>query len=474
MKRYAKIAVLLLALSLMSGCAKTETAPETQAPTAAPETTAAAQPAQTLPEETEAPTEPAPTYPEPVMPETDAATGTLNFYINGQTVHAGGKVSDLMDAGVVTYDDLSKPVNPGEMSELIQVRVELENVAERDEPFLFFVAMNPMEEPLPVSECLIYSLTVNCDGGISFGSGKEKTPFVTGNTTRDVIEAAYGAPTEINSQSDIYAETVYYQPFNCVSFTYRNGVVRQVFAYYSANLYGDLAQNAPKEVMSDYYGADAFILMSRYMDVTEYLPGHSLELKAKEEEDLSKQRTKDKLPKAGEVGVTDTRPDVITLGGYDIRLGCRTSELPAIWWQNFDGLMVPIERNFYMRVGRNAMEEFYIINDKGQNDGDYPLNNTGVKGVITENCHYTNWGTDNSGFYEFGYDGLTQDATIPEILEKYGQPSRLFCTSSARFCFAWLHYDAVDGNQIRFKVDPMTNQLVEIRVSKYIDMEMHY
>lgn len=484
MKAYKRFWIAALAVMLvLSGCRSSAGDAPGAAPTGETETSQTVE--TTQPETTEQtdpetqPTEAAPlrewTVRETVLPEKDQATGTLIIYVNGKSIYAGGKVSDLIEAGIHTYDDLEAPVKPHEMSELIRVRVDIPNEDdEANEPLLFFVAMNPGSQTVPVSECLLYSLTVNCEKGVRFGSGKESVPFVTGETTREEIEAAYGTPTEVNSQSTIYAETVYYQPFSCVSFTFRYNVVRQIFTYYSANVFGDLAEQTPKEVMDDYFGADCFTLMSQYLDITDYLPGHELELKAGEDEDLHAQRKEDDLPEAGQTGVFKTLPEEITMNGETITLGCRAAELPQTWWKNFEGLMMPLERRYYMRVGRYAKEEFYFINDEGQDSNSYHPDELGVKGVITENRYYTNWGTDNSGFYEFSYDGWDQNATIDQIVEKYGQPSRLFCSSNGRFCFAWMHYDAENGNTLQLKVDPITNQLVELRVCKYIKNEMHF
>lgn len=488
MNAYKKLLIAVLALMLvLSGCRSSAGEMAGAAPTGETAASEAAETTQATEAETQPETAPAEkqeaaddaviawNLKETVLPDKNQASGALIFYVNGKSIYAGGKVADLIEAGIHTYDDLNATVKPHEMSELIRVRVDIPNESdEAKEPLLFFVAMNPGKEAVPVSECLIYSMTANCEKGVQFGSGNEKYPFTTYVTTRNDIEAAYGQPTEVNSQSNTYAEIVYYKPFNCVSFVFKDNVVRQIFSYYSANVFGDLAKNCPVELNGDYFGADCFILMNEYLDVTDYLPGHALELKAQEEQDLHAQRKAANLPKAGETGVFDTLPEEITLGSYPITLGCRCSELPDIWWNNLTGLMTPIQRHYYMRVGRNAKEEFYLINDKGQSDKGYLLDNCGVKGVITENCNYTNWGKDNSAFYPFTYDGLTQDASITDIVAKYGQPSRLFCSSNGRLCFAWMHYDAVDGNRVQFKVDPIANKIMEIRVSKYFADELHY
>ena len=101
---------------------------------------------------------------------------------------------------------------------------------------------------------------------ISFGSGNESEPFVSGVSTRDEIVAAYGEPDETVSNNDLYEEIFYYEPFNCVSFAFRGGVVRQISAYYSANVYGGLDVDFALDASA--MEKDAYILMSQYMDVT--------------------------------------------------------------------------------------------------------------------------------------------------------------------------------------------------------------
>ena len=101
-------------------------------------------------------------------------------------------------------------------------------------------------------------------------------------------------------------------------------------------------------------------------------------------------------------------------------------------------------------------------------------NNLIIKGVFTENRNYTNWGWDKSDFHEFQYENLTQDSTIEEILEQYGMPKDMQCTSTARNCFAWLFYEDQAGNQLNICVDPIVNQIVELRISKYYEGEIQY
>ena len=191
--RCALILLLMVSL-LLGGCAVRVTAEETVMPTVAPTQA----PVEETAAPTEAPTEPAEparfTLKETVFPEKDAATGTLTFYINNKKVYAGGPVSDLLDAGVTTYENLQAIVQPWHMTSVLRVRVEMEDTEEEDLPFVFFIAMNASDEPKMVSECMLYSVTINTDDYVLFGSGREAMPFVTGETTIDEIMAAYGEP----------------------------------------------------------------------------------------------------------------------------------------------------------------------------------------------------------------------------------------------------------------------------------------
>ena len=133
---------------------------------------------------------------------------------------------------------------------------------------------------------------------------------------------------------------------------------------------------------------------------------------------------------------------------------------------------MPVLKNYYVLAGRNVAEQFYFINLNGQKED---MSNTlTVKGVFTQNCNYSNWGRDNSDFHEFQYENLTQDSTIEDVLAQYGAPMELHCTSSAKACFAWMHYKDEAGNTLRVCVDPMLNQLIELRVSKYYEGEIYY
>ena len=174
MKKVKCALLLLLAVALlMSGCALGTKAEETIAPTAAPTVAPTEVPTEAPTEALTEPEEPGLfTLKETVFPEKDAATGTLKFYIKGKEVYAGGPVSNLLDAGVTTYENLKAIVQPWHMTSVLRVRVEMEDTEEADLPFVFFIAMNASNEPKMVSECLLYSVTINTHDGVLFGSGK--------------------------------------------------------------------------------------------------------------------------------------------------------------------------------------------------------------------------------------------------------------------------------------------------------------
>ena len=458
MKKVKCALLLLLAVALlMSGCALGTKAEETVAPTAAPTMAPTEVPTEAP---TEAPTEPEEpgllTLKETVFPEKDAATGTLKFYIKGKEVYAGGPVSNLLDAGVTTYENLKAIVQPWHMTSVLRVRVEMEDTEEADLPFVFFIAMNASNEPKMVSECLLYSVTINTDDGVLFGSGKEAVPFITGETTLDEILNAYGEPDYNVSGHADYREIAYYEPFNCAYFSFHHDVVRQVTTYYSANVFGDLAETFNHDFGASYFGNDAFILMNQYMDVTPYLPGAEGNVTS---------------------GVLEALTESITMGGQVVEMGMRVEEMPSPFVDQFIDQLMYLVKHYYVRVGRNLGEEFYVINHDGQSNnkkGEQIANKLLVKGVFTENRNYRNWGIDNEIFHEFQYENLTHESTIEDILEQYGMPYDIDCTSNARNCFVWMYYKDQNENTLEIRVDPILNQLVELRFSKYFEDELFY
>lgn len=394
-----------------------------------------------------------PALTETQMPDQDRATGTLIFYLNGKEVHAGAPVSDLLEANVFTYADLTTLVQPWHMSDVVQVKVRSDDTRDTQWPNLFFVAMNASDTPLPISECLIYSLSVNCQSGIEFGSGHETAPFVTMQTTYDELVAAYGEPDEVASNHSNYKEIFYYAPFNCVSFSFKGNTLRQVNAYYSANVYGALEETVDFDIEAGAMEKDALILMSQYLDVTPYLDGQT-------------------LSETDTTGILSKFDNYFTSDGQKIEFGTQIKDLPSPYKEALEDLLMPLERNYYFRVGRNEPEEFWVINTEGQKD--YMSDTLAIKGFITESNLYSNWGADNSSFHTFDIQGITQDDTIDDVLALLGSPRELVCSSGERFCFAWLHYETKDGDLLRVRVDPMLNQVVEVRVSAYFENEKAY
>lgn len=448
---FKRALLLLLVISmLLSGCAFGSKAEETAAPTETPTEAPTEVP-------TEAPTEP----PKPekfrlmqtVFPEKDAATGTLKFYFNGKEVYAGGPVSLLLDIGVTAIDDLNQTVNPWHMTGVIHVRVKQEDGSN---PHLFFVAMNASSQPQKITDCMIYSITINTEKGIRFGSGKEKTPFVTGETTLEEITSAYGEPTYNESNHDDYREIAYYTPFSCAYFSFHKDVLRQVTTYYSANVLLDRAENFTYDLGARYFGNDAYILMNQYLDVKPYLPGA--------EEEVTD-------------GTVEALTEKITMGGQEVVLGVRVDEMPSPFSDQFVNQLMYVNKKYYVRAGRNLGEEFYFINLNGQtnNKKKEPIANALiVKGVLTENKNYANWGKNNGKFFEFQYENLTQDSTIEDVLEQYGKPYAIHCTSYARYCYVWMYYKDQAGNTLEICVDPMLDQLIELRIVKYYEGEIYY
>lgn len=475
MKIRSRILLVLLVVSLLlTGCATSaaENTAQTERPTAPATEPAETQAAETEPAEEEVQASfmdhlhYQPVLSDTVLPEDDAATGTLFFYLNDKAIHAGSPVSDLIDIGFHTYADLTTVVQPWHMSEVVRVLVDIPETEEDDEPYLFFVAMNASNEPCMISECLIYSITVNCQKGIRFGSGNESEAFISGETKREEIVAAYGEPDESVSNYYYYEEIFYYEPFNSVSFSFQGDVVRQISAYYSANVYGALAEGVEFEQDVSAMEQDAYILMAQYMDVTAYLeePAEETEQDANAQNEAEKEEDK--------TGILSEFNDYFELNNSKIEFGSLVSDLPSPFLEDLNDLTMPVSRHYYVRTGRNDPEEFFLINDEGQTN--MKSNYLSVKGVITENRNYCNWGVDNSAFHEFNCQGITQDSTIDDVLELLGQPRELICSSGERVCFAWMHYETEEGNTLRIRVDPMLNQVIEVHMSKYFEDETSY
>lgn len=452
--KYILLMVLAMCL-LLSACTVSATVQETAEPTVAATEAVeeATEAAAVLEEESsdQGKLHYQPVLTQTVLPQSDEATGTLCFYLNGKTIYAGCPVADLIEVGFHSYTDLTTVVQPWHMSEVVRVLIDLPDTEEDDEPYLFFVAINASDEPCMISECLIYSITVNCQSGISFGSGQEREPFVSGVSTRDEIVGAYGEPDETVSGHTNYEEIYYYEPFSGVSFSFFGGKVRQISTYYSANVFGGLEGSVDFGLDAGATEKDCLILMSQYLDVTPYLEGGEV---------------------AEGTGILTKFNDYFEINNSRIQFGCMVSELPSPFLEDLNDLAMVVDRNYYIRTGRNDPEEFFVINHKGQVNS--RSNNLLIKGIVTESCHYSNWGVDNSDFHSFNCQGVTENSTIDDVLELFGQPAELICTNSERTCFAWMHYETEEGDTLRIRVDPMLNQVVEVHMSKYFEKQRSY
>lgn len=475
MRIRTRIVFLLLVLCmLLSACGQPAApAEESQTATAAP-TEVTEAPVVTEPEPTEAPQAAAGKayeLKETVLPTGNEATGTLKFYFNDKAIYAGAPVSAIIDLGVHTYMDLSKVLQPWHMSENIRVRVDLPDTEEKDEPLVFFFAINASSEPKPVSECMIYSITINCEKGVSFGSGNESEPFVTYTTKLDEILEVYGEPTHTYTYGT-YDEITYYKPFNSVTFSFKGDVVRQVTTFYGENIFGAQVEAFDHELTMDHNEQDCAMLMAQYLDVTAYLPEKEEEAEATEPTKATEATEPEEETEESKVGILASIDEFITVDGKKIEFGVKTAEMPAPWNECFQDISLPITRNYYVQSGRNTGEEFYLINSEGMsnNMGQHAV----VKGIITHNRNYVNWGFEYDDCFEFEFMDLTQDTTLEEVLELFGNPMEIKFESGARACFAWLHYAAENGNTLRIRVDPVLNQVIEVRVSKYFENERTY
>ena len=413
------------------------------------------------------------------LPEEDVATGKLLLYLNDQKVYAGAPVSDLLAQSAHSYTDMTQLIQPKHMSEPIRIQVELPDVEAKDEPYVFFVAMNPGDEPKMISECVIYSLAVNYEENIRFGSGQEKEAFVTGVTTQEELVKAYGEPSYIDSRKEKYQELFYYQPFNCVSFMCKGGVVMQINSYYSADLYGSLADNLKLELTGTPMEKDAIILMSQYLDMTDYLPEEIVKQEEKEDEKKETNKEEEKKEEEKQEEQEEQKKSSLTsfddsfqIDGNTIKFGSMVSELPSPFKEDLSELKMPISRNFYIRTGRHDPEEFFLINSEGQIDS--MSDKLVVKGVVVENENYVNWGTDNSAFHSFNCQGITENSTIEDVLNLLGQPGEIIFSSGERVCFAWMHYENEAGDYIHVRVDPLLNQVIEVHMVKYFEKEREY
>ncbi len=425
-----RIFCAMLAALLLAGCSAPAQEPEASAP---PQTTAQPAPQATPPETTAQPEEPA-----LAQGTVEAAPGMVTFYIGQRAFYCGQAVAGLLEAPAQIQGDVQALVEP--MGYSAEIRLRLPDEEGKYTKTLLFVAVNPGQEPAPVKDCLIYSLAVNCEAGHRFGLGEAE--FVTGQTTDDQILAAWGQPfaqtlskQEGQSDGENYRDMVYYQPLSYLQIISRGGVVDQVRACHNAYLYPELAQQEPIGTPGE---SDALLFLSRYMDVTPYLNG-------------------------GKGGNTPLEM-AVTIAGEKIAMGIRTYELPQPWrdlYQRTTCIMKPRRCVYAQRTG----QEGFIFGNP-----DEPLMETfsraQIKGVYAFNPEYTNRGFEQESYRGFAYAGFDHTSTIEDVLAALGQPHELIAESGAGWCFVWLHYQSEAGDTLRLKVDPESNQLIELRLEE--------
>lgn len=420
-----------LILALLAGCTGPEKVPATSGDTWPIGTDG------TTPPETTT-TEPMPleTTPEATLPQVRQGTiadapGTVSFYLGDQPFYCGQSVSALLSAQVIVEGDVEQLLAPGHYSQGIRLR--LPDSQGKYEDNIYFVAVNPGDEPLPLKQCLIYSLTFNCEAGHRFALGEGD--FTTGQTTEAQVLAAWGAPT-LRHEGKNFVQLVYYRPFSSVQLVIREDGVNQVIAYHSAYLYPQEAEQTPP---GDYLTSDALLLLSRHMDITPYLSGGKGE---KRELELS-----------------------IQIAGETIRMGVKCSALPEPWRSEYQNLWCELKAARYVYTRRPGMEGFLLANRTGEKvDSFY---RTTVKGVYVFNPDYRNWYYDYSQLREFSYMGVTNKSTIEDVIGLLGSPYEVVASSGPGCCFAWLHYEAENQDTLRIKVDPVTNQIIEMRLEDY-------
>ncbi len=423
-----RIICCLLAALLLAGCS--QEAPTPVATTAAepPVTTAqASQPSETQPE--------AESLTQGSIAETP---GMAAFYLGDNAFFCGQEVAGLLEGDVHIHGDVDALVQPGGYSGEIRLRYPDETGAYTQT--LYFVAGNPTDAPLAVRDCVIYCLAVNCEAGHRFSLGEGD--FVTGETTAQEILAAWGQPaSETLSQEEgkpdgeNYYDMVYYRPFSYLQIICRGGVAEQVRAYHNAYLHPELSGQEPVGQPGE---SDAMLLLSQHMDISPYLNGG----------------------KGGKTALEMT----ITIEGKEIQMGMLTHELPQPWrglYQNKPCIMKS-RRCIYAQLP--GQEGFIFGNPEGALMEKFM--NAQIKGIHAFNPAYENRGFQQSSYRGFTYSGFDHTATIEAVIAALGQPYELIPECGPGWCFVWLHFESENGDTLRLKVDPESNQIIELRLEE--------
>lgn len=364
--------------------------------------------------------------------------GKVYFRIGDKDFTCGQPVADILKTTTHIHGDVDALLEPLGYSEDIRLRLADEN-GEYTKT-LYFSAVNPSQEPLAVKDCLIYSLTINCEAGYTFGLGD--TSFVTGQSTDTEIMTAWGEPTSLTvshwegqEDGENFRDLVYYRPFSYLQIITRGGIVDQVRAYHSAELHPALSQ---QEAPGEPWESDALLLLSQHMDITPYLNGGK--------------------------GGTAELPMEIEIEGKLIRMGVRTRDLPQPWRRLYENAacIMKLRRCIYSQFPN---QEGFIFGNPDEQLME-KFENAQIKGIHAFNPVYTNRGYEQSAYRGFTYSGFDHTATIEEVVQALGQPYEVYAENGPGWCFVWLHYVSAEGDTLRLKVDPESNQLVELRLEE--------
>lgn len=373
-------------------------------------------------------------------------SGALTFRVENVKLQVGGPVSDFIGDGVELGADPSALLEPGQISGNISIRIKMDGVSLDKEPILFFHAVNDSAEQRMISQCRIYSVIINTQSGIQFGCEDYDATFISGLSTIDEIKHVYGEPDYYRANGEKYEEMAYYAPFDSVYFSFQNGTVRQIMAIYAPQKTSDT-----KELEKNgYFGYDALLTMGKYLDVSAYLPSDAVV----------------------DRGTSVDLEECITVGDVKLKLGSAFTDLPEMFSQPYEGAPLDLASNHYILTGKGNAEELFLLNDSKRAINSFRY--CTLIGVVTHNAEYTNWGSDYADHNPFQYQGIDHHSTIEDIISNFGLPQELHATSSAHACFVWMHYRDQKGNELRIRVDPMLDAIVELRVMKYYPNAVAY